>query len=326
MIYTSMLFFVVVTIVTIVIGIYLYKCDEITESLKIFIATKMNTNEYYTNAEQPDQWVVKRPRPRPRPEGQRITWLGHSTFLIQLGKTNILTDPIFGDLSVMYPRKSPLGLPFDQIPSIDVVLLSHNHRDHYDKPSLRLVCNRDDPIILAPWGLHDIEFPRTMVFKWGQRHTCYNDRLSFTFLPAKHWSNRGLFDVNRSLCGSWMITDCHDNQIYFAGDSAYGGHFKTIAEKFNNIQVALLPIGPNEPDHLMRRSHMSTEQAGQAFLDLNARMLIPMHWGTFELGTDTFDSPIKRLEKWWRKHHNPTKCVIPLRFGEQIEPIKVLSR
>lgn len=304
-----------VIIILILIGIYLYKYEEIWESLQIFLATKLTTREYYT--EPPSVPVPSLTSP---PDTPSITWLGHSTFLIQVKDTNLLTDPIFGDLSFMYPRKSPCGLRFDQLPTIHVVLISHNHRDHFDKPSLRLLRDRDDPLIVTPRGLRDIEFPRIVeVPRWWQ--TTKISTLTLTLLPAKHWSNRGLFDVNHALCGSWMI-----NEIYFAGDSAYGPHYKAIAQHFPEIQVALLPIGPNEPDHLMRRSHMSTEQAGQAFLDLNAKTMIPMHWGTFELGTDTFDSPLKRLDRWWTATKKQvgridtlsnTKQVVPLRFGQQ---------
>jgi L-ascorbate metabolism protein UlaG (beta-lactamase superfamily) len=296
-------------IVIIILLMYHFKQEEmkcIIESLEIFLATKFNphSNEYYTNSKQLNQWVAQQKHKQSK--NPYITWLGHSSFLIQINGINVLTDPIFNDLSILYRRKSPVGIL--TLPKIHVIIISHNHRDHFDEASLSFIQHAYNPIILVPQGMsnlcHQIGFTRVTELDWWQQHHIVlqgHPDAVFTLLPAKHWSNRGLFDINQVLCGSWMI-QIQGYHIYFAGDSAYDNHFKMIAQQFHSIHVALLPIGPNEPDYLMRRSHMSTEQACQAFLDLNAHIYIPMHWGTFELGTDTFDSPIRRLKTWWKSH------------------------
>lgn len=238
----------------------------------------------------------------------RITWLGHATFLIQIGGINILTDPIFGGLSFLFPRILPNTIAVDNLPRIDVILISHNHRDHMDKDSLlSLKKNNKDMQILVPWGdkawFDARNFTQVSEYMWWEDHAVRSQMMrdsvvNFTFLPAWHWSQRGLFDKNKSLWGSWMI-ECNGHQIYFAGDTAYSPHFAAIARKFTSINVALMPIGPCEPRPWMRRSHVDANQACQAFIDLNAQNFIPMHWGTFAFGEDHFGLPIDRLKQAW---------------------------
>jgi L-ascorbate metabolism protein UlaG (beta-lactamase superfamily) len=161
------------------------------------------------------------------------------------------------------------------------------------------------------WGLTNIN-----ELAWWQQHIASD--LVCTFLPAKHWSNRGIFDTNQILWGSWMIQlPSASWSLYFAGDSSYDTHFKEIANHFQKIDVAILPIAPNEPRHLMKNSHMDACEAGRAFLDLNAHILIPMHWGTFRLGTDTFNYPVKLLRKWWNHHCQKKLCrLMILKIGQ----------
>ena len=246
--------------------------------------------------------------PIPVSDVPRITWLGHATFLIQIGGINILTDPIFGGLSFLFPRILPSTVALDNLPRIDVILISHNHRDHMDRDSLlALKKNNKDMQILVPWGdkawFDARNFTQVTEYMWWQEHTVRsqvmrNSVVNFTFLPAWHWSQRGLFDKNKSLWGSWMI-ECNGHQIYFAGDTAYSPHFAAIARKFTAIDVALMPIGPCEPRPWMRRSHVDAHEACQAFIDLGAQHFIPMHWGTFAFGEDHFGLPIERLKDAW---------------------------
>jgi len=241
-----------------------------------------------------------------------ITWIGHSTFLIQCAGVNILTDPIFGGASFFYPRVLPAGLLPHQLPSIDIILLSHNHRDHMDSSSLHAL-RHHKAHILVPKGdkawFEKRGFERVQEFTWWQQTTIDVEhaqaRMRLTFLPAMHWSQRGLFDKNKSLWGSWMIEAMDSTKlttnggIYFAGDTAYSSHFKAIAQEFPLIDIAMMPIGPCEPRSWMDPSHISAQQAGQAFLDLQAHHFIPMHWGTFAFGTDEFDTPMIYLREWW---------------------------
>ena len=256
-----------------------------------------------------------------------ITWIGHSTFLIQINKKNILTDPIFGAPSIFFPRILPPGIAPQALPTIDYVIISHNHFDHMDGKSLSLLKEINPHLtILVPEGdqywFEKRNFKNVYSSAWWKKHNFEN--LSFTFLPAYHWSQRGLFDRNKSLWGSWMIQS-DVNSIYFAGDTAYSYHFKAIGKEFNNINVAILPIGPCEPRKYMFDTHVNAEEAGEAFLDLNAQQFIPMHWGTFHFGVDTFETPVKRIQRWWKKNHAKLKhktLSIP-KFGASIAMTKI---
>ena len=235
-----------------------------------------------------------------------ITWIGHATFLIQMGGFNILTDPIFGHPSMIYHRVLPAGLDIQQLPKIDVVLISHNHRDHMDESSL-LALKQHSPgmRVLVPMGdkawFDARRFDDTKEYMWWDQEIVHeNDRsIEFVFLPSSHWSQRGIFDKNKSLWGSWMIR-ANGYSMYFAGDTAYYKHFKEIGNEFPSIHTALMPIGPCEPENRMIHLHINAEQSGDAFLELGARHFVPMHWGTFAFGRDFFSTPIKRIKSWWQ--------------------------
>lgn len=269
-------------------------------------------------------------------DAPRITWLGHATFLIQIGGINILTDPIFGNLSFLFPRILPSTIILDNLPRIDVILISHNHRDHMDRDSLLALKNKHKDVqVLVPWGdkaWFDYRgFTQVTEYMWWEAHgvrsqLMRNSVVNFTFLPAWHWSQRGLFDKNKSLWGSWMI-ECNGYQIYFAGDTAYSPHFKAIARKFTTIDVALMPIGPCEPRPWMKRSHVDAQEACQAFIDLNAQVFIPMHWGTFAFGEDHFGLPIDRLKDAWSgRSELGSKQLHMVKVGQglELEPTSVV--
>ncbi len=222
-----------------------------------------------------------------------IIWLGHSTFLIQIGGFNIITDPVFWNITSFFKRILPLGISLDKIPNIDYVLLSHNHRDHMDSSSLYFLNRYPGISYLVPQGdrkwFTKRDMARTIEFSWWERATFANpdegSLIEFHFLPAYHWSGRGVFDRNRSLWGSWMIRYNGIN-IYFGGDTGYSAHFKCIQKEFGFIDVAILPIGPCEPKEWMLNSHIGPEEALKGFVDLNASNFIPMHWGTFNFGVE----------------------------------------
>jgi L-ascorbate metabolism protein UlaG (beta-lactamase superfamily) len=229
-----------------------------------------------------------------------ITWIGHSTFLIQVAGYNILTDPIFGSPTFLFPRLAAPGISLKNLPPIDIVLISHNHYDHMHGPSIKKIEKLHSPLFLVPYGdkaWFDLRgFKQCEEFMWWQEYRLCDMKLSF--LPAHHWSQRGLFDRNRSLWGSWML-EIDGYSIYFAGDTAYGNHFAEIRKNFPSIDIALMPIGPCEPHDHMKECHVDATQACEAFLDLGAKRFIPMHWGTFFFGTDSYDLPLKRLHAWW---------------------------
>lgn len=235
-----------------------------------------------------------------------ITWVGHSTFLIQADGKNILTDPIFGDATFLFPRILAPGISLAQLPPIDYILISHNHFDHMhyrsimaikkSSPHLKLLVPRGDSRYLLKWGFDSAQIIEGF---WWENYQL--DNFKFTFLPAYHWSQRSLFDKNKSLWGSWMI-ETSQHRLYFAGDTAYSGHFKTIANEFPAIDIAFMPIAPCEPRKYLHTSHINAAEAGQAFQDLDAKIMIPMHWGTFHFGSDLFDTPIRQIKKWWNSH------------------------
>lgn len=277
---------------------------------------------FYRKTKKPDlkAWVEEY-RGYESSEKPIITWLGHASILIQIENLNILADPIITSPSWLYERVLPFGAEPQALPKIDVVILSHNHRDHMDAATLKLLHKRHKPLFLVPegnksWfirrGMHQVE-----EFNWWQ--TWQQGAVDFTFVPAWHWSQRGLFDHNKTLWGGWVISGKEDT-VYFAGDTAYcKEYFIEIGKQFPSIDVAIMPIGPCDPDEQMRRSHMNAQESGQAFLDCGARYFIPMHWGTFYFGIDSFDTPIERLNQWWAasKCELQDACLIACKVGQQ---------
>jgi len=236
----------------------------------------------------------------------KITWIGHASFLVQIGGLNILLDPLFGAPSPMFNRLLPPGIALDKLPPIDVVLISHNHYDHMDKSSLMRIKQEHNSTFFVPMGDAAWFKKRGMSAvhesQWWQTHAADPAAwVHITFLPAHHWSARGLFDTNKSLWGSWMI-EYGGYRIYFAGDTAWDDHFEQIKEHFGTIDVALLPIGPCEPQHWMKSTHLNAEQAGRAAHTLKARHTIAMHWGTFGFGVDHFALPVERIKAWWQQN------------------------
>lgn len=290
----------------------------------------------------PQEWFLENQAIQSKSMAPKITWIGHSSFLIQIGGFNILTDPVFGSLAYIFQRIFKPGIEPNLLPNIDFVLISHNHRDHMDSPSIHRI-KKDHPnaTFLVPMGdkkwFSSRGINKTIEFNWWEnksfnaKSTSLNssviDLLSsieFTFLPAFHWSGRGVFDRNKALWGSWMIR-CNNTNIYFAGDTAYANHFKYIKEEFPVIDIALMPIAPCEPREWMKKSHVNAEEAVQGFIDLGAQNFVPMHWGTYHFGVETFLAPIERLEKSWIEQDltKKDKALNILRIGEQVEfPIK----
>ena len=251
-----------------------------------------------------EKWFHTTPLPS-QSSSLQISWIGHATFLIQINDYNIITDPVFGNLlSPLFPRLLKPGISATSLPPIDYVLISHNHRDHMDRHSLYTIKQKNPNVhILVAQGdkawfdYHN--FAHSSEHSWWEEITI-SPQLRFTFLPSVHWSQRYLFDKNRSLWGSWMIS-CGNQHVYFAGDTAYGDHFAQIAHEFPTITAALLPIGPGEPSQWMQHNHLNSETALQAFETLRAHAFIPMHWGTFAFGSDHGEEPIIRLKQAWEQ-------------------------
>lgn len=289
---------------------YNYEHESITKYLKSIAVTIRHMLKkkppFFTSSKEETlaSWTTT-PTFKTSPDGASITWLGHASFLCQLGGYNIIADPVFGQISRLYPRMIPSPLEHATLPKIDVVIISHNHHDHLDKKSLS-VLQKHDPLFFVPQGdkawFDKRGFTRVIEYDWWEQHSLpariNNQPVIVQFLPSHHWSGRGLLSINKSLWGSWLLS--HSNQsIYIGGDTAYSKHFKVIGDALKKIDIAILPIGPCQPIRAMIDSHIDPQQALQAFLDLGATHFIPMHWGTFKQGLDNFDYAINTLNELW---------------------------
>jgi L-ascorbate metabolism protein UlaG (beta-lactamase superfamily) len=254
-----------------------------------------------------------------RDGGPRITWIGHSSFLVQIGGRNLLIDPVFSErIALFFRRHVAPGLKPDDLPLIDAVLISHSHHDHLDLPSIERI-HRDATAIVPP-GLGRLFtkrlFARVIELNWWETTACGD--VTITFVPTRHWSRRTLWDFNRSLWGGFVIQS-PEAAIYFAGDSAWCDIFTEIGQRFPNLDVVLMPIGSYEPQWFMSHNHLNPEQAAQAFLDCGAQTLVPMHWGTFQIADELLREPIERLEAWWQVHRPPGRTLARLAVGETLQ-------
>jgi len=247
-----------------------------------------------------------------------VTWIGHATFLVQTGGLRILTDPIFAPRLATVRRNVPPGVAPEDLPEIDVVLVSHNHRDHLDLPSLRRLRGR--PLHLVPLGvaatLRRAGLDRVDELGWWEAREV--GAVRFAFVPSHHWSRRGLHDQNASLWGGWAIQS-DAMTAYFAGDTGYFPGFREIGDRVGKIDAALLPIGAYAPRWFMKGQHMDPDDAGQALLDLGARHMVAMHWGTYKLTDEPLDEPPVRLEAWRTRAGVAKERVLVPAIGQTLE-------
>lgn len=229
------------------------------------------------------------------------TCINHSTFLLQTGGYNILTDPVWalhcGPLGLIGPRRvMKPGFTYEELPKIDLVLLSHNHYDHMESRSLKKIKKRDDPLFCVPLGnkkrLNKWGISKVVEMQWWEGSQVFPD-LKISLTPAQHFSKRHLLDTNKTLWGGYIIQN-KDLTIYFAGDTGYGTHFTEIAKRYSPIHLAFLPIGAYLPRHIMKHHHMSPAEAIQAHLDLHAKQSVGMHFGTFQLGDEEHCEPLEK--------------------------------
>ena len=252
------------------------------------------------------------------------TWIGHSTVLVHLDGLNILTDPnwsprtglLKGNIGVR--RYTPPGLAFEQLPPIDVVLISHDHYDHLDEPTVRRLAGRFNPRFLVPLGikawLADRGITNVEELDWGES-TVVGD-VAFVCTPAQHGSGRTLLDQSRRLWASWAVVGTQ--RFYFGGDSGYASHYKDIGKELGPFDLAALPIGSYTPPVIARPVHMSPEEALQAWVDLRARRFIGIHWGTFALGQEPYEGPAGRLAEAAEARRLSPDVVRVLKPGETI--------
>jgi L-ascorbate metabolism protein UlaG (beta-lactamase superfamily) len=234
-----------------------------------------------------------------------ITWIGHATFLLRYGRLTIITDPVWAKRLAFQKRLAEPGIPLNRLPPVDVVLISHGHYDHLDFPSLRAI--KGDPLILVPVGLKAKflrkGFRKVEELSWWQKIAV--DGVQFDFVPTQHWTRRTPWDTNSSHWGGWVMQEIKPNAadaptIYFAGDSGYFRGFKEIGQRYK-LDYVLMPIGAYEPEWFMSKQHVTPEEAIQAFLDVEGKHFIPMHYGAFFLADDTPKEALDRLNAEWTR-------------------------
>jgi L-ascorbate metabolism protein UlaG (beta-lactamase superfamily) len=271
------------------------------------------------------------------PQGAlHITPIGHATFLIQMDGLNILTDPMWSDrcspVSWAGPRRHTRpGIRFDDLPPIDVVLVSHNHYDHLDLPTLKRLAKRGTPRAIVTLGNLDLVrgagIPAVDALDWWQEVRLSSD-VTVTLVPAQHFSSRTFWDRNETLWGGFVVSGPSGN-VYYAGDTGYGPHFREIARRFSPIRVALLPISPFRPQQSKEPPrerypsvHMGPAEAVQAHEDLGAQISVAAHFQVFQLGPDGFDDAVNELASALKERDLQPEAFVAPTAGRTIEPTK----
>jgi L-ascorbate metabolism protein UlaG (beta-lactamase superfamily) len=282
---------------------------------------------------QRTHWPARVPvhpaRPDARVEGTRITLVGHATVLIQTGGLNLLTDPVWSDRCSPVQFAGPKrvcapGVRFGDLPPIDAVLLSHNHYDHLDTATLRRLVRDHDPLIITPLGNDTLvrkAAPRARIVTGDWWDACERPGATITFVPAQHWSARGIRDNRMALWCGFHIRAGADT-VYFAGDTGYGDGslFTTIRDRLGSPDVALLPIGAYAPRWFMADQHTDPAEAVRIMLDLDAARAVAIHWGVFPLSDEGRDAPVHELALALQ-----TQDIAPARFRHD-EPGGVIEK
>lgn len=251
----------------------------------------------------------------------RITWLGHSSFFIEMDGKNILLDPVFSDFvapSSLVSRKrfnKEKPITIEQLPEIDVVVISHDHYDHLDYPTiLKLKDKAKQFFVPLGVGNHlkswNVKNEKIKEFDWWQELK-YKE-ITFAFAPSRHMSGRGISDQSSTLWGSWVLKGKEKN-VYFSGDGGYGKHFEEIGKRYGSFDIALMECG--QYNKLWADVHMIPEQSIQAAIDINAKMILPMHWGSFSLAPHSWTEPIERAIEEANKRKLP---IVTPQIGETI--------
>jgi L-ascorbate metabolism protein UlaG (beta-lactamase superfamily) len=251
-----------------------------------------------------------------------LVWLGHASFLFNLGGRTIAVDPVLSERIVGAGRRlTPAGL--DRLPPLDLLLISHNHYDHLDAPTMRRV-PRDTPVVaparLGRW-FRRRGFTRVTELDWWESIeldpiTGAGAGLEVAFVPAHHWSRRGVFDHCATLWGGWVLTALDGPRIYHGGDSGYGHFFAEIGSRYPGIDVAMLGVGGYGPQWFLGPMHADGRQAVQAAQDVGARAMVPMHWGTFHMSREPVLEPLEHARQAWAAAGRASEDLWDLAVGE----------
>jgi L-ascorbate metabolism protein UlaG (beta-lactamase superfamily) len=258
------------------------------------------------------------------PKDIQVTFVNHATVYIQHAGLRFITDPHWSEraspLSFAGPKrvKEP-GVKIEGLPGLDYVLVSHNHYDHLDVPTLKRLKEIYDPVFLVPLGnavlLKEAGIIKFRELDWWQSLDLGEGR-EVVLVPARHWSARGLFDRNKALWGGFVILTPYE-KIYFAGDTGYCDLFKTLAEKYGSFSFSLLPMGAYEPRWFMKDAHMNPMEAAQAHLDLKSQRTLGVHWGLFPLTDEGIDDPVRDLAEARNQLKIPEDQFFVLEAGQE---------
>ena len=256
-----------------------------------------------------------------------VTWIGHATVLLQVAGYNILTDPHFSERTspVQWAgpkRAAPLGLALEDLPPIDIVLISHDHYDSLDEQSIKKLRQRPGgektrfyvPLRLKSWvAIRGID--QVVEMDWWDRQP--DGDLEIIAVPVQHWSKRSVFSRNKTLWSGWVIK-AKNFQFIFVGDTGYAPHFREIGEKLGPFDLAAIPIGAYEPRWFMKKHHVNPEESVQIHKDLRSKKSVAIHWGTFILTDEPLDEPPKRLASALKQNQIPQEDFAVLQHGQTI--------
>lgn len=282
-------------------------------------------------------WPAPKRFPLERPDAEwlaanrtepALTWIGHVTFLFQYGGLNVLTDPVFGEraspLSFAGPKRyMPPAMHLDQLPPVDLVLLSHNHYDHLDRAAVKRIAQRNDgrtrwlvPLKVADWFRRE-GIDNVVELDWWDDTAplAHRGDVKAWFVPAQHFSGRGVNDRNATLWGGWVL-EIDGHRLYFAGDTGYGQDFADIGAVFGGFDLSLVPIGAYEPQWFMNAVHVNPEDAVRIHRDVRSAQSVGMHWGTFILTDEPVDEPPHRLARALADQGVDPHRFVVMRHGE----------
>ncbi len=261
-----------------------------------------------------------------------VTWIGHSTLLVQVNGINILTDPHFSERASLFqwtgPKRAvPPGIPLEDLPDLDLVLISHNHYDHLDRNSISRLKHRqakNKPVYAVPLRLKkwfvDMGVENVVELDWWQ--TKDTGKYELTSVPMQHWSKRNLLGSNETLWTGWVIK-VGDFKFFFLGDTGYVPLFKEIGERLGPFDLCAVPIGAYQPRWLMKNQHISPKESLLIHQDVRCKLSIGIHWGTFILTDEPLDEPPRAIADLKPKMGIAEKEFIVLQHGETM---KILQR
>lgn len=259
---------------------------------------------------EPAEWPKFRPlkakasfTPKDSQVEPTVTWIGHSSFLLQAEKKNILFDPVYSDtvgpVAWLSPKRVvPPGITREQTPKIDAIFLSHDHFDHMDLPTLEYFAARDKPVVIAGLGsreiLNDAGFSNIVELNWWESKEL-DAGFQVTFVPAQHWSTRSLIERNTRLWGGFYLS-LGEMLYYFVGDTGYHPElFKEIRNKAGTPDFSFIPVGAYAPRDFMKDQHVDPAEALKIHTDVGSKKSVGMHWGTFQLSDEGIDAPCETL-------------------------------